>query len=197
MARDQMSFAESEMEKNRRRYEERRQAVLRFQAENKLLDPETIATAHQQIIVGLEDSLAKDNARLSLLSASLDENSPQVNELKSRIRATNNQLEIESQRLISSPSGGKLNVVAAEYRDLTTQAKFAEDAYKISITAVESARIDATKKLRSLVTVNSPNRPDEALYPQRFYNLVTAFFVLLLLYGIARFVVAAVEDHRD
>ncbi|TDV37324.1 capsular polysaccharide transport system permease protein [Paraburkholderia caballeronis] len=197
MARDQMSFAETEMAKNRRRYEDRREEVLRFQATNNLLDPETTATAHEQIIIGLEQSLTKDNARLSVLNATLNSDSPQITELKNHIRATEDQLKIENRRLVSSPSGDKLNVVVAHYRNLTIEAKIAEDAYKTSITAVETARIEATKKLRSLVTVVLPNRPDEAIYPERIYNLITILIVLVLLYGIARFIIAAIEDHRD
>jgi capsular polysaccharide transport system permease protein len=36
-----------------------------------------------------------------------------------------------------------------------------------------------------------------ALYPERLYNLATIFLALLLLYGIARFLIASIEDHRD
>ncbi|MNS89097.1 hypothetical protein D3C72_1230970 [compost metagenome] len=57
--------------------------------------------------------------------------------------------------------------------------------------------MEASKKLRSLVTVVSPNLPDRAVYPERIYNLITLLVALGLLYGIVRFVIATVEDHRD
>jgi capsular polysaccharide transport system permease protein len=75
--------------------------------------------------------------------------------------------------------------------------KIAEDAYKVAIVAVQDARIEATKKLRNLVTVVSPNLPDKAIYPRRIYNLITIAIGLLCLYGIVRFIIVAIEDHRD
>jgi len=197
MAREQRAYAESEMETARKRYENKRDAMLRFQAENKLLDPETMATSRAQVIGDLETSLTSNSTKLNTLLATLNDSAPQVIELKNRIRAIQAQLQSETQRLVSAPSGDKLNVTAAQYRSLAIDAKIAEDEYKVSTTAVEGARIDATKKLRSLVTVVSPNLPDEALYPTRIYDLITVLVVLLLLYGVVRFVIITIDDHRD
>ena len=197
MARDQMAFAEEERDRARRRYEDQREVMLRFQSENSLLDPVSAATARSQVIADLETALTKSNTQLKALQGFLSESSPQIVALRARIRATMQQLEVENRKLLSSPAGDKLNVVAAQFRNLMIDTQIAEDAYKVSITAVESARIEATKKLRNLVTVVSPNLPDEAIYPKRIYNLITIIIVLLCLYGIVRFVIVAIEDHRD
>jgi len=197
MARDQMAFAEAERDKARRRYEDQREVMLRFQANNNLLNPIGTATARFQTVTDLEAALTKYGAQLKALQSSLNPSSPQIVELRTRIRATQQQLEVENRRLVSQPAGDKLNVIAAQFHNLEIDTKIAEDAYKVSITAVESARIEATKKLRNLVTVVSPNLPDMAIYPKRIYNLITIFIVLLCLYGIARFVIVAIEDHRD
>ena len=197
MARDQMSFAEEERDRARRHYEDQREILLRFQAENNLLDPVTAATTGGQVVADLEGALTKESTQLKALQGTLSDSSPQMVQLRARIRATTQQLQVENRKLISQPAGDKLNVVAAQFRNLMISAKIAEDAYKVSITAVESARIEATKKLRSLVTVVSPNLPDEAIYPRRIYNLITIIIVLLCLYGIVRFVIVAIEDHRD
>jgi len=197
MARDQMAFAEAERDKARRHYEDQRETMLRFQANNNLLNPIGTATARFQTVTDLEAVLTKYNAQLKALQSSLSPNSPQLVELRTRIRATQQQLDVENRRLVSQPGGDKLNVIAAQFHNLEIDTKIAEDAYKMSITAVESARIEASKKLRNLVTVVSPNLPDMAIYPRRIYNLITIAIVLLCLYGIARFVISAIEDHRD
>jgi capsular polysaccharide transport system permease protein len=197
MAREQMAFAEEERDKARQRYEDQREAMLHFQAENNLLDPVSAATARSQIVTDLEAALTKDNTRLKVLQGSLSESTPQIVALRARIRATEQQLQIENRRLVSQPAGDKLNVIAARFQNLMIDTKIAEDTYKVAITAVESARIEATKKLRNLVTVVSPNLPDKAIYPKRIYNLITIAIVLLCLYGIVRFVISIIEDHRD
>jgi len=197
MARDQMAFAKSELASARKIFEERRDAMLTFQSENNLLDAEATAKARADVIVELEASLTKERTALNGLLATLDSNTPQVRQQKNRIRALETQLTAESQRLLSEKGGDKLNVVAAQYRNLTIDAVIAEQAYKYAVSSVESTRIEASKKLRSLVTVVSPNAPDMAIYPERLYNLITLLIGLLLFYGIARFVIATIEDHRD
>jgi capsular polysaccharide transport system permease protein len=51
--------------------------------------------------------------------------------------------------------------------------------------------------LKSLVVVESPAKAEMALYPQRLYNLATLLVIFVLVYGIARLVIATIQDHRD
>jgi len=197
MARDQMQFAQSELAHARKTYEERRDALLSFQSNSHMLDAEAAAKARAEVISELEAKLTKERTTLKGLLATLDPHTPQVKQQRNRIAAMEQQLAVETRRLVSQKGGDKLNVVASQYRNLTIDASIAEEAYKFAVSAVESARIEASKKLRSLVTVVSPNMPDKAIYPERIYNLPTLRIALLLLYGIARFVIAAIEDHRD
>jgi capsular polysaccharide transport system permease protein len=197
MAREQMAFAQGELAKARENYEEQRDALLVFQTTNNLLDAEAAAKARADVIAELEANLTKERTTLKGMLGTLDSNTPQVRQQRNRISAMEQQLAVESRRLLSEKGGDKLNVVASRYRNLTIDAAIAEETYKFAVSSVESARIEASKKLRSLVTIVSPNMPDKAIYPQRIYNLITLFIALLLFYGIARFVIATIEDHRD
>lgn len=197
MAREQMSFAKNELTKAREEYEGRRDALLSFQSENNMLDAEEAAKARASVISEIEANLTKERTTLKGLAAVLDKNTPQIRQQLNKIKALEQQLVSENKRLISEKSGDKLNVVASLYRNLTIDATIAEEAYKYAVSAVESARVEASKKLRSLVTVVSPNSPDKAIYPEKLYNLVTLFIGLLVLYGICVFVIATIEDHRD
>jgi len=197
MAREQMRFAQSELAAARKTYEQRREDMLQFQSEHNLLNAQASADSRAQVIAQLEADITKERTSLLSMSSSLNSNTPQIRQIRSRISAMQRQLEIEKSRLVSSPEGDRLNVVASQYRNLTIDAGIAEDAYKFSVTSLETARIEASKKIRSLVTVVSPNMPDRAIYPRRIYELFTLFIGLLLLYGIVRFITATVEDHRD
>lgn len=197
MAREQMDFAQSELAKARADYEARREAMLKFQGSNNLLDAEATAKARSKVISELEAKLTMERAALKGLRSSLGRDTPQVRQQQNRIKALEDQLATESNRLVSPRDGDQLNVIASRYRNLTIDATIAEEAYKFAVGSVETARIEASKKLRSLVTIVSPNTPDKAIYPERIYNLVTLLLGLLLVYGIARFVIATIEDHRD
>ncbi len=197
MAREQMAFAQNELAKARQIYEEKREALLSFQGSNNLLDAEATAKARSVVISDLEAKLTMERATLKGFLATLQEGTPQVKQQRNRIRALEQQLAAENQRLVSRKDGDQLNVVASRYRNLTIDAAIAEEAYKFAVSSVESSRIEASKKLRSLVTIVSPNLPDKPIYPERVYDLITLFIGLLVFYGIARFVIASIEDHRE
>jgi len=197
MARDQLKFAENELQLARKKYEDEKQVMLEFQNKSEHLDAQAAAQSRAEIIATLEAELTTQRANLKGLLAALSPNTPQVRQQRARIGALEQQLAAEKQTLLSNGQGDKLNVVAARYRDLIIDVGIAEEAYKASIVAVENARIEISKKIRSLVTVVSPNLAQSAIYPERLYNLFTLFIGLLLLYGVARFVIATIEDHRD
>jgi capsular polysaccharide transport system permease protein len=197
LATDQVQFAESELIKARLNYENKRDELVAFQSKNSLLDAEAAAQSRAGLIASLEATLATEQANLKVLLSSLNANSPQVRNQKNRVSAIQKQLDMEKSTLVSSSQDGHLNVIAAEYRKLTVDAEIAEQAYKLSVSALQNATIEAGKSIHSVVTVVKPNLPEDPTYPHKLYNLFTLLVVLLFIYGITRFVIASIEDHRD
>jgi capsular polysaccharide transport system permease protein len=196
MAREQMAFAEAELLKARDRYQAAKARLVAFQNRHKLLDPIAQAQAQVSLSSQLEGQLAQKETELKALLGYLQEDAYQVVSVKQQIAALKSQLEQERGK-VASGQGGRLNTLAAEFQNLTLDVGFAEDAYKAALSAVETTRIEASRKLKSLVVVSSPGKPEVAEYPQRFYDLVTLLLGLTLFYGIVRLVIATVQDHRD
>ncbi|WP_255592906.1 ABC transporter permease [Bordetella sp. BOR01] len=197
IARDHMKFAADELLKARRLYDEKQHLLLEFQNKYSVLDAQASAQSRAGIITQIETSLSQERATLKGLEATLNPNSPQVRQQRNRIAALEGQLQAEQRRLVSAQGDDKMNLLAAEFRNLTIDASVAEEAYKLAITAQQNARIEATRKIRTLVTIATPNLPERAAYPEALYNLLTILIVLGLLYGIARFIITTIEDHRD
>lgn len=197
IAREQMAFAQSELDKAQANYSVRKTALLAFQNTNKVLDGQTNAQSRAGIISGLEAEYSKQQALITELQYRLRADSPQVQQLRLRVNSLRTQLDREKALLVSAPDGVQANVVASLYQQLMLDAGIAEDSYKTATAALDNARIEASKKIRTLVTVTTPNLPDLALYPERLYDLASIFLGLLLLYGITRFIIASIEDHRD
>lgn len=197
LAREQVNFAEIELERSRLNFREKQKAMLDFQADNNVLDAQQAAADSNSVISGLRAQLTKENAALRAMRVSLNEDSPQIRRLKIQIEALQQQIVSEERQLIANSANGKLNVVASRFHGLELDTGIAEDSYKASVASLQSARISATKKLRSLVVVVSPNMPDEALFPRRLYSLFTILICLLLIYGITEFVIATINDHKD
>lgn len=197
LAREQMQFAESELDKARAAVNEARDAVLAFQGKHGVLDPMAQVAANSGLTAELQATLARQEAELKSLLGYLNESAPQVQSVRAQVDGIRGQLQSESVRAMSNADGKSLNVLAGEYQELLAELQFAQDSYRLALTALESARVESTRKLKSLVLVESPVAPESAEYPRRLYMLLALFMGLALLYGIVRLVVATIEDHQE
>ena len=198
LARDQMSFAEEELRNARAQLDEVQARMLEFQDQHGMLDPTAQAAANTGLTAQLQAMQARHEAELKGLQAYLNDDAPQVQAVQAQISGIRQQLEIERRRGITNADGGeKLNVLAGEYQELLAELEFVSDAYRGALTALETARIESTRKLKSLVLVESPVLPESAEYPYRVYTLFALLMGLTLLYAIGRLIVATIEDHLE
>lgn len=198
IARERLRFAEGELTLAGQRLLKARNDLLGFQNKNKLLDPLLQAQASGVLSSELEASRSRLEAELNGLLGFLHEDAYQVKALRGRIAALNKQIETERTRATAGgKSGPRLNQLALDFQGLQLQAEFARDGYKLALAAVENARIDATRKIKSLVVVEPPSRPETAEYPLVAYNLATLFAICLLTYAIVRLVLATIREHLD
>jgi capsular polysaccharide transport system permease protein len=197
LARDQMAYAESELQSARASLDDTRNHILRFQEEYGILDPTAQAVANTGLTAELQAMLAKHEAELKGLQAYLNDDAPQINALQAQIAGIRQQLNDERLSSVKNADGKSLNMIAGEYQELLAELEFKSDAYKAALTGLETARIESTRKLKSLVLVESPALPESAAYPRRLYTLVALAMGLVLLYGIVRLIVATIEDHME
>ncbi len=197
IANEQLDFALHELKRNYDKLQAAKAAVLAFQTAHKLLNPVNQAQADGGIDADLEIALSKAQVELNSSLAYLQDGSSQVATLRNQVAALKAQLATNRARSVEGPAPDRLNNLASQFQDLLLQAAFAQDVYKLSLTAVETARIDSTRKLKTLVVIEPAGRAETALYPRRLYNLFTLLVVSSLLYALTRLVVATVRDHMD
>jgi capsular polysaccharide transport system permease protein len=198
IARERLRFAEGELALAGQRLLKARNDLLAFQNKNRLLDPALQAQASGVLSAELEASRSRLEAELNGLLGFLNEDAYQVKALRGRIAALNKQIDTERGRATSDSQGGpRLNQLAIDFQGLQLQAEFARDAYKLALAAVENGRIDATRKIKSLVVIEPPSRPETAEYPLVAYNLATLLAICLLTYAIVRLVLATIREHLD
>jgi capsular polysaccharide transport system permease protein len=197
MAREQMSFAQTELDRSWKRLQDEKSKLLAFQTKNKLLDPNLQAQASGTLTAELQANLARQEAELRAAQSYLNDDAYPIKALKSQLEAMRAQLDLERLRATAGNSNQRLNTLMAEFQELTAQASFAQDAYKLALAALENARIDASRKVKSLVVIEPPSQPETARYPRRIYDLVTLLIISAVLYGIARLVLATIREHID
>ena len=197
LAREQMSFAESELKKARGRLDAVRGRLQTFQEEYGILDPMAQATASTGLTVELRAMQARHEAELKGMLAYLNDDAPQIAALQAQIGGIREQLQTERRRGVTNTDGVSLNVLAGRYQELLAELGFVSDAYRGSLMALETARIESTRKLKSLVLVETPALPETAEYPRRLYTLFALLMGLILIYGIGRLILATIEDHME
>ena len=195
LASKQLNFVKVEMDRAEETLKNAKRSLIAFQNKHKLTDPQSISGGLISVINTLENSLAGKEAELKSLKSYINPGSPQVIDLQSKIKALKQQIDEEGLRLAGGT--GVLNEISSEFESLRIEAEFALGAYKSSLNALEKARIEASHQLKNLVVIVNPNLPDEALYPKKWYNMLTILLCLLLTYGIGFMLIATIKDHSE
>ncbi len=198
IARERLHFAEGELGMAGKRLQDSKNQLMAFQQKHRLLDPTAQAQASGMLTNELQASRSRLEAELNGMLSFLNEDAYQVQALKSRLAALDRQIGTERDRATTDTKRGeRLNALAIDFQALQLQTQFAQDAYKLALAAVENARIDATRKIKSLLVVEPPSLADTAEYPLRAYNLGTLLALCVLLYAIIRLVLATIREHQD
>ncbi|MDR0580394.1 MAG: capsule biosynthesis protein [Campylobacteraceae bacterium] len=195
MSRKQLEFAEWELKKSENRLSAAKEAILKFQNTYGIFNPIEQAQSLAALTLEFGAELAKKEAELTALSSYLQDNAPQIVTLKSEIEAIKRQIKKESGR-VAANSDDSTNILASKYQTLIVEADFAQELYKLALSAVEQARIESAKQIKHLSVIQQPSMPQSAKYPREIYNLITLLAILFLLYGITRLIKATIEDHK-
>lgn len=195
MAREELAFAQSELQTAQERLSSSQSALLEFQNKHGVYDPLSQAQAKASMFTELEASISKKEAELGAMQSYLQESAPSIIALKSEIEALKTQAAKEKST-ITSKGSSNLNTLASEYQNLLIKVKFAEDAYAMALQSVEATKIEVQKKLKHLAVIQSPVLPQSAIYPEKLYNLITIFVLLLIFNGIINLIKATIEDHK-
>jgi capsular polysaccharide transport system permease protein len=197
VAREQMAFSEQETQAAAQRLGEAKTNLVAFQTKNKLLDPVAQTNAASSLTASLQAQLSGQETQLKTLQSYLSKDSFQVQTLRDQVAATRAQLEIERSRTTAEQSNDRLNALTIDYQRLLVDASFAESTYQAALSALQAARLDAARKLKSVVIVAEPTKPESAIYPRYLFDLATLLVLCVIAYAIARLTVATIQEHQD
>lgn len=197
VAREQMAFSQSEAASAASRLASAKAQVVKFQNSNRILDPVAQTAAAGALTAELQATIARLEADLKNKLSFMQADAPAVQAVRDQIVANRAQLDIERARTTSSEVGDRLGSLNVEYQRLQLESVFAEDAYRSAQAALDTARVDAAKKLKSLVIVEPPSAPESAEYPRYTYNLLTLLAMCVIVYAVVRLIVATIQEHQD
>lgn len=205
LAENQVAFNEAEKTENLARLQAAQQRLIEFQERYDLLDPEAEGVAMQAITNRLEGEVSAKRVELNALKATMTDSAPAVIMAQAELDSLEQQLELARNRLASdssdnadkaAPARLSVNEIMARYSDYKLEVEIALQTYAASQAALEKARVDAYRKMKYLVVLESPTMPEDNAYPEVLYNILLLFVVLGGVFVIARIVLATVEELR-
>jgi len=196
LARVQVRFAEREVAAAATRMAQARQGLVAFQNTHGLVSPPGTVVDISAVVARLEGERSDLQARRGAMAAYLAPTAPDLIQVNEQIRAVDRQLHAQRARLAST-GGNTLNRVAEQYDRLQIEAGFQQSMYQTAIAALERARIDATRTLKTVSVLQQPILPQYSAEPGRLYHSAAFGLGTLLLAGILQLLIAVVREHRD
>ena len=194
VATEQMTFSEEQLATAEKRLNDAKKALIDYQNENEVFDPQANAQIINQVISGLQGQLASLRTEERQLLSYLNPEAPQVVAVRSQIRAIDKQIQ-EEQAKLTSPLTAKLNEQTMQFETIKGDVEFASELYKLSLSSLEKARLEAIRKMKNLIVISSPHKAEEALYPRHAYVILISLVFLLIFYGFVMLVLAVIRDH--
>jgi len=196
MIEEQVTFAQQEVERKYNEFKSQQQQLLKFQGDKQLFSPAEESGALLAAINQLQAELIKAEARYKELSSVMRRTAPEVRAQKNLIDSLKSQLAEERNNLISEKKSG-LGKANLDYQEIELNTKLAADLYSSSLVSLEAVRADAYRKLKHLLIVEHPALPEDESYPKRWYNIITWFLLLVIIYLISRLIAAIIMEHKE
>lgn len=196
IARDQLNFAQEELQQARVRLDKSKNELLTYQNQYNILDPEASATAATSVVMALKSKKIELEAELRNLLSYLREDAPQIVTTQNAIKALQAQIDAEQSK-ITAPGGNKLNSMAVDFEEIKARVTFDTEIYTMAIKAIEKTRLESARKLKVLSVISSPQLPEESTFPNSGYLLASWLLVCCLLFGTIKLLLAVIEDHKD
>lgn len=188
ISRDQLNFAQQEVERARRTLNQATDKLNVFKARYGQLDPVQESAATSSYITALEAKLVELKVEEASLKRQFrDPNAPEVQFAADQVQELQKQIQAERQTL-ASPSGRNLSERASEAMKLQNDVLFATESLRAAMTAVENSRMESQRQLKFLVMLSNPQKAASQDWDWRWKGFAGAMGISIASLGIASFV---------
>jgi len=190
----QQKFFDKEIKLSEENLIQEKRRLLDFQKRNNILTTEGFSETILATIGSLEQILAQKQSELNARLKVLNKNAPQLQNLKREVEALQNQIQQERKRL-AGQDVGSMSELDSEFRDIKLQLEFKTAIYTANLNALETARLEAARRLKFLTVVSYPSVAEESEYPDRVYVIVTGGIIFLVIYFVLSLIVSIIREH--
>ncbi len=193
---DSIALAQREFDRAEQRLTAARRKVLELQRQGHELNPVESAGTLMAVRGSLEGALAAARAELQAMLGTMLPTAPQVIAQRQRVDALAGQVQSQRLRMTGRGNDG-LGASIAQFEPIVVEKELAQLAYESAAKALETARIDASRQHRYLVTIANPSAPNRWTHPIIWRGILAVFLGSFTLLGIGLLVVASVREHAN
>lgn len=191
-------YAEAEVTRAEERVKKNRVELAEYRNTSAVIEPNssvvlsnaTLASTLRQLISQYQTELA------AMLSGGVGQNASQVQSLRLRIKATQEQLKAVEAEVKGAKLGDKsLSEVVGRYEQLDAERQFALAMLTTTMQSLEQARANAMARRLFVVPFVQPELPQSSLYPNRPVAIAIVAGACLLLWTICLLLGRSIREH--
>ncbi|MFC5050240.1 hypothetical protein ACFPK9_06420 [Rubritalea spongiae] len=192
IAMRRLDFAQAEVQRAHENIKEQEKALLSFQNEHKIIQPEAIIQAKLAAIQTLRLERINREIELTTLKTS-SPNSPNIHTQETAIKQLD-AIIAEQVEELSGADQQKLNQLLSQHKELTLNLEFATNLRKGAELILEKTRAETISTSRFFSVIQNPYLSDDYKNPKRLYLSITAICVLLLTVYVVKAIIASIYD---
>ncbi|GAB1669298.1 capsule biosynthesis protein [Mannheimia haemolytica] len=191
---DTVEFAEERVKEAEKDVNNTALALSQYRTKNKIYDLPAQSGVQLSLISTLKSELIRVETQLAQLQSITPDN-PQVAALQMRQKSLKKEIDDQSKQL----AGGNTSVATqtAEYQRLVLANELAQQQLSAAMTSLQNTRGEADRQQLYLEVIGKPSKPDWALEPYRIYNIISTFFIGLILFGVLSLLIASIREHKN
>ncbi len=195
--RDTTRNAETDLAASLQRLRDARQDLAEFRVRTQIVDPQADIQGRLGVLNNLQQQLAQALIDNDLLLLTSDSNDPRVRQAQRRIEVVRNRITQERRNFAEqnvTVDQTDYPQLIAQYESLLVDQSFAETTYQAALTALDSARSNASRQSLYLASFIKPTLAQRAEYPQRYLITALTAFFLLLAWSVMALVYYSLRD---
>ncbi|MDP5220750.1 sugar transporter [Ruegeria sp. 2205SS24-7] len=196
---DAMRYAREDLDETIIQLKAAREALTEFRTRTRIVDPGADIQGRMGVMHNLQQALAEALIAHDLLRGTTLENDPRLTNAQRRIDVIRERIAAERQTFASDSTelgavGEDYPSLIAEYESLSVDRQFAEETYRVALTALDVARDNAARQSRYLATYIKPTFAQSSEFPRRFILLGLAVVFLVMLWSILALIYYSIRD---
>lgn len=164
-----------------------------FRSRERFVDPTKSALAGSTLIGELQVNVATLKAERAQVAADAP-NSPQLPFLDSRIRAFEQQIAIENQKIVGDSDS--LVPKISTYENLMMEREFADKLLASATASLNAAQLEARRQRLYIDRIVNPSAPDIPEEPRRWMAILAVFSSCLVMYLVGWLIWAGIRESR-